>query len=97
MSSCVRVVLKKSHDNLPRPTKFTLKNSDHVSQVLRNAPRLYTKDGYKAVYICPDRTGEEPRTRSKLFEQLNKKRKSEPHKVHVINLNRVLPYTPTSL
>ena len=89
---CVRVGFKKSDVNLPRPIKFTLTNSDHVAQVLRNARRLHTKEGYKTVYICPDRTAEERRAYKKLLELLREKRTSEPHRVHVIKFNRVVSF-----
>ena len=89
---CVRVGFKKSDVNLPRPFKFTLTNSDHVAQVLRNARRLHTKEGYKTVYICPDRTAEERRAHKKLLELLREKRTSEPHRVHVIKFNRVVSF-----
>ena len=89
---CVRVGIKKSDGNLSRPIKLTLKNSDHVAQVLRNARKLHTKEGYKTVYICPDRTAEERRAYKKLLELLREKRKSEPHRVHVIKFNRVVSF-----
>jgi hypothetical protein len=56
---CVRVGVKMSGDVHPRPVKFSLSNSDHVAQVLRSAKLLHTKEGYKSVYICPDRTVQE--------------------------------------
>jgi hypothetical protein len=88
MRDCVRVGFKKSDVNLPRPIKFILKDSDHVAQVLRNARQLHTKEGYKTMYICPDRTAEERRAYRKLLELLI----SEPHRVHVIKFNRVLSF-----
>ena len=87
---CVRVGVKKSDDTLPRPVKFSLHNADHVAQVLRNARKLRTKEGYKCVYICPDRTVEERKAYKKLLEQLRDKRKSEPDREHYINNNRVV-------
>ena len=89
---CVRVGFKKSDGNLSRPIKFTLKNSDHVAQVLRNARKLHTKEGYKTVYICPDRTADERRAHKRLLEELREKRTSEPHRVHVIKFNRVVSF-----
>ena len=89
---CVRVGFKKSGDNLSRPIKITLKNSDHVAQVLRNARKLHTKEGYKTVYVCPDRTADERRAHKRLLEELREKQASEPHRVHVIKFNRVVSF-----
>ncbi len=89
---CCRVGVKKPDSDLalPRPIKFSLHNSDHVAQVLRNAKQLRTEEGYKSVYICPDRTVEERRAYKKLLEQLREKRKSEPERDHFIKNNKVL-------
>ena len=48
-------------ENVSRPVKFTLSSSDHATQVIRNASKLYTKEGYRSVYICLDRTAAERR------------------------------------
>ena len=72
-----RVGVKKSDVKSPRPIKFTLSNSDHVNQVLRSARQLHSKEGYRSVYICPDRTAEERRAHKKLMELLKEKRAAE--------------------
>ncbi|KAL5260733.1 hypothetical protein ACHWQZ_G010775 [Mnemiopsis leidyi] len=87
---CVRVGFHRSGDQRPRPVKFSLSNSDHVAQVLRSANRLHTKEGYKSVYICPDRTVQERRTYKILLVQLKEKRKSEPNRTHYIRNNRIV-------
>ena len=87
---CVRVGVKGSGDTRPRPVKFSLSNSDHVAQVLRSAKRLHTKEGYKAVYICPDRTVQERKSYKIMLDQLKEKRKSEPNRTHFIRNNRIV-------
>ncbi len=82
--------MKKSDDTLPRPVKFSLHNADHVAQVLRNARQLRTTEGYKSVYICPDRTVEESKAYKKLLEQLRDKRNSGPEREHYINKNSIV-------
>ena len=54
VKGCTRVGQKR--DDVPRPAKFTLSSADHVSQVLRTAKRLRTMEGFKSVYLSPDRT-----------------------------------------
>ena len=76
-------------DDVPRPVKFTLSSTDHVSQVLRNAKRLRIKEGFKSVYLSPDRTFNERKAHKELLEQLAEKRISEPTKSHYIKNNKV--------
>ena len=91
-----RVGVKKSDVKTPRPIKFTLSNSDHVNQVLRSARQLHNKDGYRSVYICPDRTAEERRAYKKLRELLKEKRKCEPNRTHIIRNNKVVSFEQSS-
>ena len=90
MRDCVRVGVKRSGDTRPRPIKFSLSNSDHVAQVLRSAKRLHTKDGYKSVYLCPDRTVQERKSFKKLLDQLKEMRESEPNRTYYIRNNRIV-------
>ena len=87
---CVRVGMKRSEATHPRPVKFSLSNADHVAQVLRNARGLHTKEGYKSIYICPDRTVQERKSYKTLLEKLKEKRQSEPSRVHYIRNNRIV-------
>ena len=87
---CVRVGVKRPGETRPRPIKFTLSNSDHVTQVLRSAKQLHSKDGYRSVYLCPDRTVQERKCFKKLLDQLKEKRKSEPNRTHYIRNNRIV-------
>lgn len=73
-----------------RPVKFCLRSHSHVAQVLKNARKLRTADGYKSVYICPDRSFEERKAFKKLVEELKVKRDSETDKVHLIRHNKVV-------
>ena len=91
-----RVGVKRSDVKSPRPIKFTLSNSDHVNQVLRSARQLHSKEGYRSVYICPDRTVEERRAHKKLMELLKEKRAAEPNRTHFIRNNRVVSSEPSS-
>ncbi len=91
-----RVGLKKSDIKTPRPIKFTLSNSDHVNQVLRNARQLHSKEGYRSVYICPDRTAEERRAYKKLIELLKVKRTTEQNRTHIIRNNKVVSFDTNS-
>ena len=57
VKDCCRV--GRNRENATRPVKFSLRSQAHVAQVLKNARKLRTKDGYRLVYICPDRSAEE--------------------------------------
>ena len=72
-----------------RPIKFSVSSNDHVRQILRKCKALRNKDGYKSVYICPDRSVEERRAFKLLVEELKQKRKSEPGYVHSIRNNKI--------
>ena len=93
---CCRVGIKKTAAKTPRPIKFSLSNSDHVNQVLRSARQLHSKEGYRSVYICPDRTVEERRAHKKLLDLLKEKRTAEPDRTHFIRNNKVLSFDSSS-
>ncbi len=73
-----------------RPIMLTLTSSDHVSEILRKTKRLRTKEGYKTVYICPDRSVEERKALKKLLEELKSKRKSDSDGDYRIRNNKVV-------
>jgi hypothetical protein len=50
-----------------RPTKFSLSNNDYVREILRKCRALRQKDGFKSVYICPDRCVVEQKAFDKLY------------------------------
>ena len=45
--------------NAVRPIKFTVNSSDMAMQLLRKSFVLRSKENFRSVYICPDRTAEE--------------------------------------
>ncbi len=76
-----------------RPIKFTLSSPEQVNQVLRKSKLLRAKEGFKSVYICPDRSNEERKAFKTLLEQLKQKRLVEPGKVHFIKNNKITSVT----
>ena len=73
-----------------RPIKFTLSSSGVVSQVLRKAKLLRSKEGFKSVHMCPDRTIEKRRAYKILLEELKLKSKAEPNDSFVIRNNKMV-------
>ena len=65
------------HRDKQRPIRFKVKNSDIVYQILRKAKRLKDIDGYKTVFISPDRSPEERISRQALVGELKKKRQND--------------------
>ncbi len=90
VKDCIRVGVNKPAVKLPRPIRFSLRNSDHVAQVLRNARRLHTEEGFRTIYICPDRTADERKAYKKLLEELREKRRSDPDRTYFIKNNRIV-------
>ena len=76
LTDCCRIGIKK--DSAVRPVKFSVRSSVVANQIVRKAKLLRTKEGFKSVYICPDRTVSERRAYKKLVEELKLKRQSEP-------------------
>ena len=91
--SC-RIGIKRS--TTIRPIKFTLSSSDVVSQVLRKAKLLRSKEGFKSVYVCPDRTIEERRAYKKLLQELKLKSEAEPNKSFLIRNNKIVSVSENS-
>ena len=88
VKDCCRIGRKNG--DAPRPVKLCLSSSDIAQQVLRKARLLRMKEGYKSVYICPDRTVEERRAYKKLVEELRTVRRAEPDKFFTIKNNKVV-------
>ena len=88
MTDCCRIGIKK--DSAVRPVKFSVRRSDVANQILRKAKLLRTKEGFKSVYICPDRTVSERKAYKKLLEELKLKRQSEPDNFYVIRNNKIV-------
>ena len=87
ISDCCRVGTRT--DNSIRPVKFSLRSQAHVTQVLK----LRSIDGFRSVYICPDRSLEERKAYKKLVEEVKMKRETETDKVHFIRHNEVVSHS----
>ncbi len=94
VQDCCRIGLNKEQQC--RPIKFSLSSHEHVTQVLRKSKMLRTKEGFKSVYICPDRSVEERRAFKKLLEELKKSRDAEPNKVFYIKNNKIVGFLRNS-
>ena len=94
MRDSCRVRIKKS-SNI-RPIKLTLSSSDVVGQGLRKARLLRSKEGFKSVYLCPDRTIEERRAYKKLVQELKLKREAEHDKSFLIKNNKIVMVSENS-
>ena len=65
------------HPGKPRPIRFKVRNSNIVYQILRKAKRLKDIEGYKTVFISPDRSPEERINRQALVGELKIKRQND--------------------
>ena len=87
----VRIGLKSEKGtDRPQPVKVSLASATHAQQILRTARRLRGSVQYKAVFICLDRTVEEPKQRRHTVSILKEKRTAEPNKYHFIKYGRFL-------
>ena len=57
IKDCCRIGFKKPQ--AVRPVKFTVNSSDMAMQILRKSCLLRSKEDFRSVYVCPDRTDEE--------------------------------------
>ena len=62
-------------------------------RVLRKAKLLKDVEGYKSVYISPNRTVEERISRQKLVSELKKKRSEDPNSNYFIHRGEVVKRT----
>ena len=88
ITECRRVGTQKT--GAIRLVKFAVSSVDHAIQVMRNAGKLHTKEGYGSVYICPDRSLEERRAYKKLVEEVKQERTTEPDNVHIIKNRKIV-------
>ena len=72
------------------PIRVKLSGSDHVRQILLKKMRLRNVEGYKTVYISPDRSTEQRVAHKKLVEEMKRKRLTEPERNHYIRNNAVV-------
>ena len=68
-----------------------------MQQILKNARKLRAKDGFRSIYLCPDRFIDERRAYKKLVEELKLKRSKELDKVHVIKNNKIVSFSRDSV
>ena len=72
IKDCFRIGFKKPE--AVRPIKFTVNISDMAIQILRRNFVLRSKENFRSVYVCPDRTAEE---RAAIRIERDKKKKEE--------------------
>ena len=70
IKDCCRIGLKKP--KAVRPIKFAVNSSDMAMQIFHKSFVLRSKEDFRSVYVCPDRTDEE---RAAMRTERNKKKK----------------------
>ena len=73
-----------------RPLIFSVKSTDIVYQILKKAKRLKDIDGFRTVYISPNRSLDERISRQKLVVELKKKRSENPNSRHFIRKGEIV-------
>ncbi|KAL5250336.1 hypothetical protein ACHWQZ_G016166 [Mnemiopsis leidyi] len=73
-----------------RPIIFSVRSSDVAHQILKKAKLLRDIEGYKTVYISPNRTREERVARQKLVCKLKEKRKGDPNSRYFIRKDEIV-------
>ena len=86
--SCSRIGQQKS--GTTRPIRIRVQNPAIVHQILQKARKLKDIDGYKTIYLSPDRTLEERNTRRELVNQLKKKRANDPDNHYHISRGQIV-------
>ena len=72
IAGCKRIGQRITGKSRPIIFNVTVKSTDIVYKILRRAKRLKDIDGFKTVYIAPNRTPEERVSRQKLVTELKK-------------------------
>ena len=88
VTECRRI--GKSKPATTRPISFRVQSSCTVALILQKARQLKDIDGYKSIYLCPDRTLEERNTRKKLVDKLKEKRASDQNNRYFIRRGEIL-------
>ena len=73
-----------------RPIIFNVKSLDIVYQILRKARRLKDIEGFKTIYISPNRTPEERISRQNLVSELKKTRSDDPSARYFIQKGEIV-------
>ncbi|KAL5260533.1 hypothetical protein ACHWQZ_G010615 [Mnemiopsis leidyi] len=80
----------KPNATATRPIIFSVRSSDVAHQILKKAKLLRDIEGYKTVYISPNRTREERVARQKLVCKLKEKRKGDPNSRYFIRKDEIV-------
>ena len=78
ITGCRKIGQRTTGKGKKRPIIFSVKSTDIVYQILRKSKRLKDLEGYKTVYISPNRTQDERISRQKLVNELKARRSSDP-------------------
>ena len=78
ITGCRRIGQRVTGESKKRPIIFSVKSTDIVYQILRKAKRLKDIEGFKTVYISPNRTLDERISRQKLVSELKERRIGDP-------------------
>ena len=78
ITGCRRIGQSVTGASTKRPIIFSVKSTDVVYQILKKAKRLKDIQGFKTVYISPNRTLDERISRQKLVNELKERRLGDP-------------------
>ena len=73
-----------------RPVKVTVANSAVVSQILSKAKNLKNIEGYKSVFVCPDRSVEQRVQQQVLVKDLKRLANEQSDKKHFIRSCKIM-------
>ena len=73
-----------------RPIIFSVRSPDIVYQILKKAKQLRDIEGYKTIYISPNRTREERIARQKLVSELKEKRRGDQNSRYFIRKGEIV-------
>ena len=79
-----------SNTGAARPIIFSVRSPDIVYQVLKKAKQLRDIEGYKTIYISPNRTREERIARQKLVSELKEKRRGDQNSRYFIRKGEIV-------
>ena len=78
ITECRRIGQRATGESKIRPIIFSVKSTDIVYQILRKSKRLKDLEGFRTIYISPNRTPDERISRQKLVNELKARRLSDP-------------------
>ncbi|KAL5252893.1 hypothetical protein ACHWQZ_G015602 [Mnemiopsis leidyi] len=80
----------QQRENTVCPIKFSIRSTDIIYQILSKAKRLEEIEGYKTVYLSPNRTPEERVAHQKLVAELKEKRSGDPNSRYFIKKGEIV-------